>query len=99
MGDTKEKIRTLEEILNDAGISSDSEEVYKLILHNDDVNSFEWVIICLITLMKFPPDKAEKTAYTVHLMGKDIIKTGSKESLEPWKKILEDQGLSVTIEQ
>jgi len=92
------KTKSLEEILSENGISTNTEKESKLILWNDDVNSFEWVIICLIMYLKFTPERAETTAYNVHLKGKDIIKTGSKEDLEPYKKLLEERGLSLTIE-
>ena len=94
---TKEKTTTLEDILNKAGINPSS--VYKLILHNDDVNSFEWVILCLISIMGFTPEKAESTAYTVHMKGACIIKTGSKDKLKPYKVSLEEQHLTLTIEK
>jgi len=96
-GKTKEVTKTLEEILEESGISIAKE--YKLILLNDDHNSFEWVIYCLSTFLNFTFERAEKTAWTVHLQGKDIIKSGSKDSLEPYKKILEEEGLTVSIEE
>jgi len=95
----KTKTKSLEDILAENGISTNTEEEYKLILWNDDVNSFEWVITCLMAYLKFTFDRAQTSAYNVHLTGKDIIKTGSKESLEPYKKLLEERGLSLTIEQ
>lgn len=94
----KEKTKTLQEILDESGISSSLEQESKLVLWNDDVNSFEWVIICLVTLLNFTFEKAEQSAYTVHIQGKDIIKTGSKDSLLPYKKLLDERGLTVSIE-
>ena len=99
MGNVKEDTKTLDEILEDSGISVNSEQEYRLILWNDNFNSFEWVIICLVALLNFTPEKAENSAWTVHLSGKDVIKTGSKESLEPYKKLLEERGLTVSIEE
>lgn len=99
MGDTKTKTKTLEEILAESGISSEPEQEFRLVLWNDDHNSFDWVIYCLSTLLQFTFDKAEKTAWNVHLQGKDVVKTGSKESLEPYKKLLEERGLTVSIEE
>jgi len=97
MADIKEDTKTLEEILEESGISISKE--CKLILHNDDHNSFEWVIYCLSTYLHFTPERAEKSAWTVHIQGRDIIKTGSKESLIPYKKILEESLLTVSIEE
>jgi ATP-dependent Clp protease adaptor protein ClpS len=97
MDNTKIKSKTLEEILEESGISPNSNS--QLVLWNDDHNSFEWVILCLHTLLSFTLENAEKTAWNVHLLGKDVIKSGSKESLMPYKKLLEERGLTVTIEE
>jgi ATP-dependent Clp protease adaptor protein ClpS len=98
MSDTKEETKTLEEILAESGISTSAEDESRLILWNDDHNSFEWVIFCLVTLLDFTMEKAENAAWTVHLQGKEVVKTGSKDSLEPYKKLLEERGLTVSIE-
>lgn len=98
MSNIKEDTQTLEEILAEAGISSSSENVSKLVLWNDDHNSFEHVIRCLCAFLKFTFKRAEETAYTVHMSGKDIVKTGSKDDLMPYKKLLEERGLTVSIE-
>jgi len=98
MGNIKEDTQTLEEILAEAGISSFSQNVSKLVLWNDDHNSFEHVIDCLQAFLKFTFEKAEKTAYTVHMSGKDVIKSGSTDELMPYKKLLEERGLTVSIE-
>jgi ATP-dependent Clp protease adaptor protein ClpS len=95
-GNTKEDTKALEEILEDSGISTSGKS--NLILHNDDLNSFEWVEYCLITLMKFTPERAERTAWTAHLQGKAILKSGSKDILMPYIKMLEEPGLTVSIE-
>ena len=99
MGNTKEDTKTLEEILSECGISTNEEPECKLILWNDDFNSFEWVITCLIGFLNFTFENAEKSAWTVHLQGKDVLKTGSKEELVPYKKLLEERGLTVSIEE
>ena len=97
--DIDEGTKTLKEILEETGIKSETQENFKLILWNDDHNSFYWVIVCLVTLLKFTVEKGEKTAWNVHLQGKDVIKTGSKDELEPYKKLLEERGLTVSIEE
>jgi ATP-dependent Clp protease adaptor protein ClpS len=96
MSEIKEDTMTLDEILQQAGITSEYES--SLVLWNDDHNSFEWVIFCLVTLLEFTPEKAEQSAWTVHLSGKDVIKKGSRDALEPYKKLLEERGLTVSIE-
>lgn len=99
MSDTKEKTKTLQEILDKAGIEPASNDVYKLILWNDEVNSFDHVILCLISIMNFSPEKAENAAWTVHMKGACVLRSGSKDKLKPFKIALEEQGLTLSIEK
>ncbi len=99
MSDTKEKTKTLQEILDKAGIEPSNDKQYNLILWNDDFNSFDHVILCLISIMNFSPEKSENTAWTVHLKGACTLKSGSKDKLKPFKSSLEEQGLTLTIEK
>ena len=98
MSDTKEKTKTLEDILAEAGIDYEDQMASKLILLNDDHNSFEHVINCLMVHLKFTFEDAERAALTVHYKGRSVIKSGSVDELLPFKKILEEEGLSLTIE-
>jgi ATP-dependent Clp protease adaptor protein ClpS len=99
MNKTKECRKTLAEILADSGISPNLDKEYKLVLWNDDVNSFNIVIVSLIEILNFSIMSAEKTAWKIHISGSDVIKTGSKDSLVPYKKLLEERQLTVTIEE
>lgn len=69
-----------------------------LILYNDDYNTFDHVINCLVRICKHTPEAAEQCAYIVHYRGKCAVKHGSYEELEPRCTALLDQGLSATIE-
>ena len=60
-----------------------SSKEYKIILHNDDVNTFDHVINCLIRYCDHTLEQAEQCAYIVHYRGKCTVKTGSFEDLEP----------------
>lgn len=70
----------------------------RLIIYNDDVNTFEWVIQCLCKYCKHTPEQAEQCAYLIHHSGKCSVKSGSKEDLLPIKEALIDAGLSAIIE-
>ena len=56
---------------------------YEIILHNDDVNTFDHVINCLIRYCDHTLEQAEQCAYIVHCNGKCTVKTGSYDDLEP----------------
>ncbi len=69
-----------------------------LVLHNDDFNTFEWVIESLITICKHDETQAEQCAFIVHNNGKCSVKDGAMEKLKPLKESLIERGLSVTID-
>ena len=82
---------------------SSTEEIlsstYVLILSNDDYNSFDWVITCLIKICGHELHQAEQCANIVHFNGKCDVKWGELEKLSIMREKLQKSGLSVTLEQ
>lgn len=83
---------TLEEIL--ASLKSSN----KLILWNDEINTFDHVIHCLVKYLDYTDSQAEKIAWTVNNEGKCAVLEGSFTEMEVYRKILQREGLTVTIE-
>ncbi|MGM1428909.1 ATP-dependent Clp protease adaptor ClpS [Sphingobacterium lactis] len=83
---------TLEEILAATKGSN------KLILWNDDINTFDHVIHCLMHYLQYDEEEAARIAWTVHTKGKCIILEGSYTEVEVYRKILKTEGLSVSVE-
>ena len=71
---------------------------WTLILWNDDTNSFDHVITCLIDICNHTIEQATQCSYIVHHNGKCDIKKGEFEELYHMKKLLNDRQLSVTLE-
>lgn len=71
---------------------------YRLVLHNDDYNSFDWVITCLIKICKHEQDQATQCAHIVHFSGKCDVKYGDLETISTMKDKLKNAGLSATME-
>jgi ATP-dependent Clp protease adaptor protein ClpS len=69
-----------------------------LILHNDDENTFEYVIECLIEVCEHTTVQAEQCTYLVHYKGKCDVRKGSVESLKSRREALIDRGLNATID-
>ncbi len=69
-----------------------------LILHNDDVHSFDYVINTLIEVCEMEPVQAEQCTYLVHYKGKCDVKKGAYEILSPYKQGLIDRELNATID-
>ena len=69
-----------------------------LILYNDEVNTFDFVIDSLIEVCEHDELQAEQCALITHHKGKCDVKKGEASVLEKMKNILIDRGLSVTVE-
>jgi len=76
----------------------ESDEVHHLILHNDDVHTFVYVIESLIDICCHELHQAEQCAYIVHCNGRCDVKNGAFDELHLMKDKLTSRGLSVTIE-
>lgn len=72
---------------------------YVLILANDDFNSFDWVITCLMNICGHEYHQANQCAHLVHFKGECDVKYGDFEKLSLMKEKLQDAGLSVTLEE
>lgn len=75
-----------------------TEETKKIILYNDEVNSFEFVIETLIDVCEHEPEQATQCAYIVHYKGKCDVKNGEYDKLKPICSELLRRGLSAEIE-
>jgi len=69
-----------------------------LILHNDEINTFDYVIETLVDVCKHDNTQAEQCAWITHHRGKCDIKKGQVEVLKPFKDEIINRGLTVTIE-
>jgi len=70
---------------------------YDIVLFNDDVNTFDWVIKSLIEVCNHEQLQAEQSAYIVHYKGKCAVKSGSWEDLVPVHRELSNRDLSVEV--
>src|SRR5205809_7765274 len=74
------------------------EEPCTLIVWNDEVNTFEWVIETLIEVCGHTVEQAEQCAYIIHFQGKYAVKQGSYDDLKPQCDAITDRGIGATIE-
>ncbi|MCD0479038.1 ATP-dependent Clp protease adaptor ClpS [Chryseobacterium sp. LC2016-29] len=78
-------------------VLDDTDEVYKLILYNDDIHTFDDVIEALIQICKHDPIQAEQCTMLVHFKGKCTVKTGSMDILKPMHEKLIARSLTSEI--
>jgi ATP-dependent Clp protease adaptor protein ClpS len=70
----------------------------EIVLHNDDVNTFDHVIHSLVEVCEHDPIQAEQCAWIVHNNGKCSVKRGSYEQLEARCDALQLRGLAAEIQ-
>jgi ATP-dependent Clp protease adaptor protein ClpS len=75
-----------------------TEKTKVIILYNDDYNTFDHVINCLLKYCDHNPIQAEQCALLVHHNGKCDVKHGSYDKLKPVCEALLEQGLTAKIE-
>lgn len=81
----------------EVAVLEETDEENKLVLWNDDVNTFEFVIECLIEICHHTLEQAEQCTILVHYKGKCTVKTGSMEVLKPMHEKLLSRGLTSEI--
>jgi ATP-dependent Clp protease adaptor protein ClpS len=91
----KEAVETavLTDILEETALN------YSLIVWNDEVNTFAWVIETLIEVCEQCNEQAEQCALLIHTKGKYAVKNGSYKDLKPMCEAITDRGIGATIEQ
>lgn len=82
----------------DVLVMEDTSEENKLVLFDDDVNTFDHVIISLMEICKHTMEQAEQCTMLVHYKGKCTVKTGSMELLKPMHEKLLSRGLTSEIQ-
>ena len=88
---TKEKFKSELEILENY------DDLNKIVLFNDDVNTFDHVIETLISTCEHTYTQAEQCSILVHYKGKCSVKSGTLIDLKPRLKRLIEANLSAEI--
>lgn len=70
----------------------------KLVLYNDNHNSFQYVMLALSSVLNYTLEQSEQIALIVHNKGKAIIKTGEYLSLKNYYEQLKQLDLTLKIE-
>lgn len=88
---TKEKIQEQVDVLDELV------HEHHIVLFNDDVNTFDFVIDALIDVCEHDLIQAEQCALLVHYKGKATVKTGEIADLKPRCTRLLQMGLSAEL--
>lgn len=71
---------------------------HQLIVWNDEVNTFEWVIDTLMEICGHTEDQAEQCAMLIHFKGKYAVKNGNYDELKSMCDAITDRGIGATVE-
>lgn len=77
----------------------DSMHPFNLIVWNDEVNTFEWVIETLVEICGHTYEQAEQCAFIIHFHGKYAVKNGDYDTLKPMREAITGRGINATIEE
>lgn len=69
-----------------------------IVVYNDDVNTFDWVIQSLVEVCNHEPLQAHQCAMIVHNNGKCGVKNGGYDELKPKCLELLNRQISAVIE-
>ncbi|HMQ08719.1 MAG TPA: ATP-dependent Clp protease adaptor ClpS [Saprospiraceae bacterium] len=70
----------------------------RLIVYNDDFNTFDWVIQSFMEVCNHTYEQSEQLSLIIHFKGRATIKTAPFNVLKPMKDALIDRGLNAVIE-
>lgn len=83
----------------DVLVETDEQFPFSLVVWNDEVNTFDWVIQSLIEVCGHTEEQAEQCALLIHYNGKYAVKKGEYDDLKPMREALQERGISATLEE
>lgn len=74
-----------------------NDDMYKIVVFNDNKNTFDHVVFCFIAILNHDPIQANQCAQIIHNTGKYAVKVGKFDKLERYCTKLIELGLDATI--
>jgi ATP-dependent Clp protease adaptor protein ClpS len=72
-------------------------DLKKLVVYNDDINTFDWVIDTLMTVCRHTNEQAEQCTLIIHYKGKCSVKEGEFDELVGMRNEICRRGISAEI--
>jgi ATP-dependent Clp protease adaptor protein ClpS len=90
--------KTETEVLEIVEVKEKIKKELNVVLYNDDVNTFDFVINSLIEVCEHNLIQAEQCTFIIHYKGKCEVKKGDFTELRPIRNELTKRGLTAVIE-
>jgi len=71
--------------------------LYKLVVFNDDFNTFDHVILTLCEVCDHTPEQAEQCATIIHFKGKCTVKAGDWDKMAQMRNKICDAGILAEV--
>lgn len=97
MGYTETDVSVQEQV--DVLVETEEQFPFSLVVWNDEVNTFDWIIQSLMEVCGHTEEQAEQCALIIHFNGKYAVKKGEYTDLKPMLEALHDRGISATLEE
>ena len=72
---------------------------FVLVVWNDEVNTFDWVIKTLVEVCGHEQEQAEQCAMIIHAKGKYGVKNSTYDLLKPMCDAITERGIGATVEE
>lgn len=83
---------------NQEEILTATQDPCQLVVWNDEVNTFDWVITTLMEVCGHTHEQAEQCAYIIHFNGKYAVKKGDFDLLKTMCEAITERGINATVE-
>lgn len=80
-------------------VMQEATDAFQLIVWNDEVNTFDWVIKTLIDICHHEKEQAEQCTLLIHFKGKCCVKIGDYDTLKIMCVGVTDRGIGATVEE
>ncbi|HEX5552461.1 MAG TPA: ATP-dependent Clp protease adaptor ClpS [Chitinophagaceae bacterium] len=95
VSDTQKQFREDQDTL----LLTEESLIWQLVVWNDEVNTFDWVIESLVEICGHTYEQAEQCALFIHHKGKYTVKHGELDELRAMCEALLDRGITATVEE
>ncbi|PIY10493.1 MAG: Clp protease ClpS [Flexibacter sp. CG_4_10_14_3_um_filter_32_15] len=79
-------------------VDTKTEEGHRLIVFNDEINTFDHVIDTLVEVCQHSEPQAEQCTWIIHFKGKCSVKEGSWNDLVPMRNAICERGISAEVD-
>ncbi|TAE38937.1 MAG: ATP-dependent Clp protease adaptor ClpS [Runella slithyformis] len=87
------EIDVIDEVIEEIVIT----DLHRLMVFNDEVNTFDYVIDTLMEVCSHTPEQAEQCTLLIHYKGKCAVKNGTFEELASMRQEICRRGISAQI--